>query len=144
MACVELRNITKRFGNRRAVDSLTLSIHEASFVVLLGASGCGKSTLLRLIAGLESPDSGEILLMGQLAKRLQPHKRNCSLSFQNGVCYDHWTVQKNIQESAKGTDARVVSDVITTLSLETCMHQYPAELSGGERQRVSLAAPAPR
>ena len=139
MACVELRNITKRFGNRRAVDNLTLSIREASFVVLLGASGCGKSTLLRLISGLESPDSGEILLMGQLATRLQPHKRNCSLSFQNGVCYDHWTVQKNIQESAKGTDARVVSDVLDTLGLNDCMHQYPAELSGGEKQRVSLA-----
>jgi ABC-type sugar transport system ATPase subunit len=139
MACIELRDITKRFGNRRAVDSLNLSIREASFVVLLGASGCGKSTLLRLIAGLESPDSGEILLMGQAANRLQPHKRNCSLSFQNGVCYDHWTVRKNIEESAKGTDARVVSDVLDTLGLSDCMHQYPAELSGGEKQRVSLA-----
>lgn len=139
MACIELRDITKRFGNRKAVDSLTLSIRKSSFVVLLGASGCGKSTLLRLIAGLESPDSGEILLMGQVANRLQPHKRNCSLSFQNGVCYDHWNVRKNIEESAKGTDARVVSDVLNTLSLNNCMHQYPAELSGGEKQRVSLA-----
>lgn len=139
MACIELRSVTKRFGNRKAVDSLTLSIREASFVVLLGASGCGKSTLLRLIAGLDSPDSGEILLMGQVANRLQPHKRNCSLSFQNGVCYDHWTVRKNIEESAKGTDARVVSDVLDTLGLSDCMLQYPAELSGGEKQRVSLA-----
>lgn len=139
MARIELRNITKRFGNRRAIDSLTLSIHEASFVVLLGASGCGKSTLLRLIAGLESPDEGEILLEGQVANRLQPHKRNCSLSFQNGVCYDHWTVRKNIQESAKGTDASVVSDVLDTLDLKDCMDKYPTQLSGGEKQRVSLA-----
>lgn len=139
MARIELRNLTKRFGNRRAIDSLTLSIHEASFVVLLGASGCGKSTLLRLIAGLESPDDGEILLEGQDANRLQPHKRNCSLSFQNGVCYDHWTVRKNIQESAKGTDARVVSDVLDTLGLKDCMEKYPTQLSGGEKQRVSLA-----
>jgi ABC-type sugar transport system ATPase subunit len=139
MARIELRSITKRFGNRKAIDSLHLSIIESAFVVLLGASGCGKSTLLRLIAGLESPDEGDVLLNDKVANRLQPHRRDCSLSFQNGVCYDHWTVRKNIQESAKGTDARVVSDVITTLSLETCMHQYPAELSGGERQRVSLA-----
>ena len=139
MAYIELRSVTKRFGNRKAVDSLTLSICKSSFVVLLGASGCGKSTLLRLIAGLESPDSGEILLMGQVANRLQPHRRNCSLSFQNGVCYDHWTVRKNIEESAKVTDARVVSDVLDTLGLSDFMHQYPAELSGGEKQRVSLA-----
>ena len=139
MARIELRNVTKRFGNRKAIDSLTLSIHEASFVVLLGASGCGKSTLLRLIAGLESPDDGEVLLVGQVANRLQPHKRNCSLSFQNGVCYDHWTVRKNIQESAKGTEASVVNDVLDTLCLKDCMDKYPTQLSGGEKQRVSLA-----
>ena len=139
MARIELRNVTKRFGNRKAIDSLTLSIHEASFVVLLGASGCGKSTLLRLIAGLESPDEGEVLLVGLVANRLQPHKRNCSLSFQNGVCYDHWTVRKNIQESAKGTEASVVNDVLDTLCLKDCMDKYPTQLSGGEKQRVSLA-----
>ncbi|MFN9642063.1 MAG: ABC transporter ATP-binding protein [Pirellula sp.] len=139
LGCIELKNITKRFSNRKAIDSLHLSINESAFIVLLGASGCGKSTLLRLIAGLESPDIGEVLLQGQVATRVQPHKRNCSLSFQNGVCYDHWTVRKNIEEAAKGTDVKVVSDVLDTLGLNDCMHQYPAELSGGEKQRVSLA-----
>jgi len=96
MATVETRNIRKYFGDVRAVDGVDLSTAEGEILVLLGPSGCGKTTLLRVIAGLEEPTSGEILIGGQVVNDLPPRARKIAMVFQSYALYPHMTVFKNI------------------------------------------------
>ncbi|MBI2902587.1 MAG: ABC transporter ATP-binding protein [Candidatus Methylomirabilis oxyfera] len=145
MATVETRNLKKFFGDVGAVNGVELSTEEGEFLVLLGPSGCGKTTLLRMIAGLEEPTSGEILIGGQVVNDLPPRARKIAMVFQSYALYPHMTVFKNIvfplkaQRVAKETWQSKVEWAASMFGIEKLLHRKPRELSGGERQRVALA-----
>ena len=145
MATVETRDIKKHFGQVRAVDGVDLSTKEGEFLVLLGPSGCGKTTLLRMIAGLERPTSGEVLIGGQMVNELPPRARKIAMVFQSYALYPHMTVFKNIafplRAQGMGTEAirQKVEWAAGLFGIELLLHRKPRQLSGGERQRVALA-----
>ncbi len=142
---LELKGITKRFGARVAVNEASLTAEDGEFVVLLGPSGCGKSTLLRMIAGLESPDQGEIFLAGVDIAGREARDRDIAMVFQSYALYPHMTVAQNIGYPLKvrkrpGEEiAREVHSVAGRLGLSNLLANQPRQLSGGERQRVALA-----
>ncbi|MEE9121045.1 MAG: ABC transporter ATP-binding protein [Syntrophobacteria bacterium] len=145
MAQVGTRGLKKYFGEIRAVDGVDLTTREGEFLVLLGPSGCGKTTLLRMIAGLERPSAGEVLIDDHVVNELPPRVRKIAMVFQNYALYPHMTVFKNIVFPLKAQ--RVPKDqwkekVVTAASMfgiEKLLNRKPRELSGGERQRVALA-----
>ena len=145
MATVETRAIRKHFGDVRAVDGVDLSTKEGEFLVLLGPSGCGKTTLLRMIAGLEQPTAGEILIGGQVVNDLPPRARKIAMVFQSYALYPHMTVFKNIAFPLKAQGVnkteipKKVEWAASLFGIEKLLHRKPRELSGGERQRVALA-----
>jgi sulfate transport system ATP-binding protein len=152
---IEARSITRHFeaGNKPAVDKVSFQAKEGAITALLGPSGSGKSTLLRIIAGLEFPDSGEILIGGESCTDLPPQKRGVGLVFQSYALFRHMTVRENIAFglSVRGLpkrqiDARV-DELLELVQLPHLAARHPAQLSGGERQRVAFAralAPKPR
>jgi multiple sugar transport system ATP-binding protein len=145
MATVETRDVRKQFGDVWAVDGVDLSTKEGEFLVLLGPSGCGKTTLLRMIAGLESPTRGEILIGGQVVNDLPPRARKIAMVFQSYALYPHLTVYKNIafplkaQGVAKAEIPGKVQWAASLFDIERLLDRKPRQLSGGERQRVALA-----
>jgi len=145
MATVEARQVRKTFGEVRAVDGVDLVTREGEFLVLLGPSGCGKTTLLRMIAGLEQPSSGEILIGGQVVNDLPPRARKIAMVFQSYALYPHMTVRGNIEFPlrmhgvAREARRRRVEDVAALVEIGAILERRPAELSGGQRQRVALA-----
>ncbi len=145
MAVVETRGLKKQFGEVKAVDGVDLSSKEGEFLVLLGPSGCGKTTLLRLIAGLEQPTAGEVLIGGQLVNGLPPRARKIAMVFQSYALYPHMTVFNNIAFSlkAQGVDKAARKEKVewatSMLGIDKLLHRRPRQLSGGERQRVALA-----
>ncbi len=145
MATVEARDIRKSFGTVRAVDGVDLSTKEGEFLVLLGSSGCGKTTLLRMIAGLEKPTSGDVLIGGQVVNDLPPRARKIAMVFQSYALYPHMTVFKNIAFPLKAQGMRTdavrqrVEWAAALFGIELLLHRKPRQLSGGERQRVALA-----
>lgn len=145
MARVQLRGLTKRFGNTEVIGNIDLDIADGEFVVFVGPSGCGKSTLLRLIAGLEEATSGTIRIGDSDATRLPPAKRGVSMVFQTYALYPHMDAYKNIAfglktagASTKTVDERV-QRVAEMLQISDLLHRKPRELSGGQRQRVAIA-----
>jgi iron(III) transport system ATP-binding protein len=149
---LELRNLVRRFGGRAVVDQVSLSVAPGQVTCLLGPSGCGKSTTLRMIAGVESQDSGEILVDGRTiandAESLPPEERQIGLMFQDFALFPHLKVSENVGFGLNG-DRRAARDRVQTLlqrvGLDHYSNAYPHELSGGEQQRVALArALAPR
>lgn len=142
---LELKGVSKSFGNMRAVDRCDLSIGRGEMVALLGASGCGKSTLLNLIAGFETPDSGTVSIGGQVVNDVPPHRRNVALVFQHYALFPHMTVTDNIayglhaRKMEKGDIAARVAEVVSLLKLNGLEDRYPAQLSGGQRQRAAVA-----
>jgi multiple sugar transport system ATP-binding protein len=142
---LRVENITKRFGVKEALRGVTLEAHEGEFVVLLGPSGCGKSTLLRIIAGLEEPDEGTVLLGGKDITRLEPRRRDVAMVFQGYALYPHMTVAQNIAYPLRvrkrpASEISVeVQRVGARLGLTHLLSNLPKHLSGGERQRVALA-----
>ena len=145
MAIVEARNIRKYFGEVRAVDGVTLTTREGEFLVLLGPSGCGKTTLLRIIAGLEMPSAGEIVIGAQVVNSLPPSARKIAMVFQSYALYPHMRVFNNIAFplKAQGVPKKVRKEKVewaaAMFGIERLFDRKPRELSGGERQRVALA-----
>ena len=145
MAVVEVRGLTKHFDSVRAVDGVDLRSEEAEFLVLLGPSGCGKTTLLRMIAGLEEPTDGEVLIGDEVVNGLPPRIRQIAMVFQSYALYPHMTVFRNIAFPLKAegldqdTRREKVEWATKLLDIEHLLDRRPRQLSGGERQRVALA-----
>ena len=140
-----IEKVTKKFGEFTAVNEVSLSAEEGEFIVLLGPSGCGKSTLLRMVAGLESADSGKIILGGRDLTPLGPAERDLAMVFQSYALYPHMSVRENIsyplrirKKPPHEIQAEVAS-VAGKLGLTDLLDRRPKELSGGQRQRVALA-----
>ena len=145
MSFIEISNVSKFWGDVKAVENLNINVDEGEFVVLLGPSGCGKSTTLRLIAGLESVSSGEISIAGKNINNLAPSLRNISMVFQSYALFPHLNVEENIVfglkvRNVKSTDRKIrLKKVAEKVGLTNYLKRKPAELSGGQRQRVALA-----
>ena len=145
MPDVETRDIDKHFDDVKAVNGVNIVSSEEEFLVLLGPSGCGKTTLLRMIAGLEKPTSGEILIGGQVVTHLPPRARGIAMVFQSYALYPHMTISNNIAFPLKAVGMpkddreKKVQWAAAMLGIEHLLQRKPRELSGGERQRVALA-----
>ena len=145
MAEIQIRNVTKRWGSFVGVDNFDLTVPDREFLVLLGPSGCGKTTTMRMIAGLEDPTDGEILIGGKVVNHLEPKDRDVAMVFQSYALYPNMNVYENIRFPLKvrGIDSSTHDDKVRRASamveLDEFMHRRPAELSGGQRQRVALA-----
>jgi len=137
--------VTKKFGNVTAVDDVNLEVRRGEFLVLLGPSGCGKSTTLRIIAGLEKPDRGRVVIDGVDVTDLPPRERNVAMVFQNYALYPHMKVFDNIafplklKKIPKDEIRRRVREVAELMKIEDLLDRYPRQLSGGQQQRVALA-----
>lgn len=149
-AALVVTNVTKRFGSHLAVESVSLQVAIGDAVVIVGPSGCGKTTLLRLVAGLETPDSGEISLSGMKVagpgrSMVPPHQRGIGFVFQDLALWPHLTVWKNLEfvlgsvKTARADWAERIHQALNLVRIEPLSARYPHELSGGEQQRVALA-----
>src|SRR5437762_7436460 len=142
---LRIASVTKRFGGFTAIDDLSLDINAGEFFALLGPSGCGKTTLLRMLAGLESPDSGHILLDGADIAQVPPHLRPVNMMFQSYALFPHLDVAGNVayglkrEGAAKAEIAARVAEALALVKLEGLGGRRPTQLSGGQRQRVALA-----
>ncbi len=145
MAQLEIRNVTRRFGNFVAVDDVSLSIEAGEFFTLLGPSGCGKTTILRMIAGFDLPDVGQILLDGKDLVATPAEKRPVHTVFQSYALFPHMTVAQNVAfplRMARRPPAeieRMMREALEQVHLTDKAEAYPHELSGGQKQRVALA-----
>ena len=148
---IELRELSKSFGGRRAVDGVSAEVLPGCPLVIEGPSGSGKTTLLRLIAGLEVPDAGEVALGGRTVSRpgwvLPPHRRDIGFVFQEPALWPHMSVAENIGFALEGSRRGRVLDLLEQTGLTAVAGRRPREISGGEAARTALAralAPAPR
>ncbi|WP_194822946.1 ABC transporter ATP-binding protein [Micromonospora sp. S-DT3-3-22] len=140
---LRLADLTKRFGIFTAVDDLSLTVPQGSFFALLGASGCGKTTTLRMIAGLEEPTSGQVLLGDRDISRLRPYKRPVNTVFQSYALFPHLDIAENVAFGLRRRGIRKVDDqvrrMLSLVQLDGYGRRRPAQLSGGQQQRVALA-----
>lgn len=147
---ISLHNISKSFGKKEVITDLSLEMEDGKFTTLLGSSGCGKTTLLRMIAGLETPDSGEILFDGEpvfsVEKNINapPEKRNLSFVFQDFALWPHMTVFENVAFGLRARKQKEnlkerVQEALDAVKLSDLAGRYPHELSGGQQQRVAFA-----
>ncbi len=145
MANLTIKNVTKRFENFIAVDSVNLEIQQGEFFSFLGPSGCGKTTLLRMIAGFETPTEGSIFIGDKDITNLPPYKRPVNTIFQNYSLFPHMNVYENIAFglNIKKKDKAFISDKVNSMlklvKMENLEKKYPNQLSGGQRQRVAIA-----
>jgi ABC-type sugar transport system ATPase subunit len=141
---LELRDIRKAFGEVQVIHGVDLAIREGEFVVFVGPSGCGKSTLLRLIAGLDDPTSGDILIRGKRVNGVPASERGLSMVFQSYALYPHMSVRQNLSfglenfRMARAEITRRVEAAAKLLRIEALMDRRPGQLSGGQRQRVAI------
>jgi sulfate transport system ATP-binding protein len=150
---VELKNINKNFGDYKASDNVNFGVEKGKLIGLLGPSGSGKTTILRMIAGLETPDSGDIIIDGVRVNDIAASKRGIGFVFQNYALFRYMTVYDNIafglrvQKADKKKIDERVRELIKLIGLEGLEKRYPSQLSGGQRQRVAFAralAPNPQ
>ena len=146
---IEIRHVTKEFGNFRALNDVSLDIGSGELVALLGPSGCGKTTLLRIIAGRESADQGNILFSGADTTDVHVRERQVGFVFQHYALFRHMTVADNVAfglrvkpRGQRPSDAQIkakVTDLLKLVQLDWLADRYPSQLSGGQRQRIALA-----
>ncbi|MEO1143850.1 MAG: ABC transporter ATP-binding protein, partial [Pseudomonadota bacterium] len=142
---VQIKSVTKKFGEFTAVNNVNLDIYRGELFCLLGGSGCGKTTLLRMLAGFETPTSGTIMIDGSDMSNVPPYERPTNMMFQNYALFPHMTVEKNIafgleQDSiAKAEISDRVHEILKLVELQNFKKRKPQQLSGGQRQRVALA-----
>ncbi|WLG48431.1 ABC transporter ATP-binding protein [Pseudomonas sp. FP1742] len=142
---VSLRNLNKYYGDFAAVDNISLDIKDGEFLTFLGSSGSGKSTTLSMLAGFETPSSGEILVNGQSLVNVPPHKRDIGMVFQRYSLFPHLSVRDNIafplsiRKLAPAERERRVDAMLKLVQLEQFAHRRPSQLSGGQQQRVAIA-----
>jgi sulfate/thiosulfate transport system ATP-binding protein len=142
---IEIKDVNKKFGDFVALEDISLTIPTGQLTALLGPSGGGKSTLLRIIAGLESADSGSVQIEGIEATHLPPQKRNVGFVFQHYAAFKHMTVAKNvafgleIRKRSKAETKKRVDELLELVHLSQFSHRLPSQLSGGQRQRMALA-----
>lgn len=145
MNVLELRDVTKKYGEFTAVDSVSLEIEKGKVLSLLGPSGCGKTTTLRIIAGFTSPDGGTVRIAGENVGHLKPYERNVGLLFQDYALFPHMTVAQNVAYGMRyrGTPASAipsrVKQMLSLVRLDGMEARHPNQLSGGQQQRVALA-----
>lgn len=146
MAEVILEQVTRAFAENLALDKVSLTVPDKSFVVLLGPTGAGKTTTLRMVAGLDRPDSGDVIIDGVNANRLTPAQRNVAMVFQQYSLYPHLSVRQNLEfplkspllNTSREEIDRIVMTVAETLQISHKLNSKATELSGGEMQRVSI------
>ena len=142
---IAVRSVTKRFGDFAALDKVSVAVAGGSLTALLGPSGSGKSTLLRVIAGLEQPDEGDVLILGERATGLPPQRRQVGFVFQHYAAFKHMTVGQNvafglkIRKRPKLEIRNKVEELLDLVQLHGLADRYPQQLSGGQRQRMALA-----
>ena len=142
---VELKNINKTFGDYKASDNVNFGIEKGKLIGLLGPSGSGKTTILRMIAGLENPDSGDIVIDGKVVNDIPASKRGIGFVFQNYALFRYMTVFDNIafglkiQKKSKKFIKERVNELVKLIGLEGLEKRYPSQLSGGQKQRISIA-----
>jgi spermidine/putrescine transport system ATP-binding protein len=142
---LQLKGLVKKFDQTEVLNGIDIDIAKGEFITLLGSSGCGKTTTLRIIAGLESPDKGQVILNGQDITQLAPEQRNVNTVFQNYALFPYMNVEKNIayglkiRKVPKAEIAERVAEVLKMVQLEGFERRKPDELSGGQRQRVAIA-----
>ncbi|WP_313951248.1 ATP-binding cassette domain-containing protein [Accumulibacter sp.] len=145
MSRIELRGVSKRFGNTPVLNDIDLTIAAGEFCVFVGPSGCGKSTLLRLLAGLEDPSAGEIEIDAVRVNELPPARRNVAMVFQSYALYPHMSVHQNMafglqhRQLPAGEIEGRIAEAVRILQLDGLLQRRPKELSGGQRQRVAIA-----
>ncbi len=142
---LRVERLSKRFGEVLAVDEVSMDVGRGEFFALLGASGCGKTTLLRMLAGLERPSSGRIMIDGEDMTELPPYARPVNMMFQSYALFPHMTVAQNIafglrqERMGRGRIREIVNDILELVQLAPFAGRKPDQLSGGQRQRVALA-----
>ncbi len=146
---VEIANVSKKFGNFVALDNISINIPKGDIIALLGPSGCGKTTLLRIIAGLETPDTGVIKFFGEDLTKKQVKDRKVGFVFQHYALFRHMNVFENIAFGLRVRPRKIRPDkktihenvmrLVSLVQLENFVNRFPSELSGGQRQRVALA-----
>ena len=147
MIDVELRSVSKKFGQVVAVDDVSFQVRQGEFLTLLGPSGCGKTTTMRLIAGLERPSAGELFIRQEKVTDAPPYARDVSLMFQNYALFPHKNVFDNIafglkyreRDLPKHKRGQRVKEALDLVRLPGIEARYPRQLSGGQQQRVALA-----
>jgi len=142
---IELKGVSKSFGDYQALHETTISIQNGEFITLLGPSGCGKTTLLRLISGFEKPDTGRIFIGGRDVTDLPPEKRHLNMVFQSYALFPHMSVHENVafglrcKKVAETEIQQRVLDVLRMVKLDHLAERKPNQLSGGQQQRVAIA-----
>ena len=142
---IELKNITKSFDGQVVLDNISLDIYDNEFITLLGPSGCGKTTTLRIIGGFETPDSGDVIFMGEDIKDVPPYKRNVNTVFQRYALFPHLNVFENVAFSLrekklpKDEINRKVTEMLSLVALKGFEKRSVTSLSGGQQQRVAIA-----
>ena len=142
---LELKEIEKRFGETSVLRGISLKVEKGEFITFLGSSGCGKTTTLRIIAGLETPDTGEVFINGVCVNQLAPERRSVNTVFQNYALFPHMNVMENIayglkiKRMGKKEIQNKVTEALELIQLSGYGKRMPSELSGGQKQRVAIA-----
>ena len=145
MESLKVNSVSKKFGERTALDNVSFDVFPGEFLSILGPSGCGKTTLLRILIGLLKPDTGSVILDGEDITSAPPDKRSMGIVFQNYALFENMSVLKNVEYALRLNAAlrknsrEIAMRMISQVGLEDHVKKYPSELSGGQQQRVAIA-----